>query len=113
MKKTPPTVVDKRPAETPKIIRTATIVNLLLLAVAVIIPRRFNDTGSLDEAAGAAIAFALPMALILVVSAGAAIRAYILARRQDRPIRWTAFLPLSVFLLGIAITLGLVYSQSY
>ena len=106
-------MADKRPAETPGIVRLAIVINALLLAAAIIVPRRFNNTRNDEEGAGAAVAFAIPMALILAIGAAAAIRAYILARRQDRPMRWTAFLPASIFLLGIAITLGLVFSQSY
>jgi Na+/H+ antiporter NhaD/arsenite permease-like protein len=113
MKKAPPRTGDNRPAETPGIVRIAVVINALLLVLAIVIPRRFNNVRDAQEGAGAAVAFALPMALILIIGAAAAIRAYILARRQDRPVRWTAFLPASIFLLGIAITLGLVFSQSY
>lgn len=113
MKKSPPVPVDKSPAETPGIVRVAIVVNSLLLGAAVIIPRRFDGVNDQREVAGAAVAFAIPMALILTIGAAAAIRAYILARRQDRPVRWTAFLPASIFVLGMAITLGLVFSQSY
>jgi hypothetical protein len=112
MKKAPPTAMDKGPAETPGIVRAALVINLLLAAVAVIVPRRFDSIHDEREAAGAAMAFAIPMALILTIGAAVAIRAYILARRQERPMRWTAFLPASVFLIGIALTLGLVFSQS-
>jgi hypothetical protein len=113
MKTAPPRSVNQRPAETPGLVWVAVVANILLLAAAIIIPRRFNNTHNGQEGAGAAVAFAIPMALILAVGAATAIRAYILARRQDRPIRWTAFLPASIFLIGMAITLGLVFSQSY
>ncbi len=59
----------------------------------------------------AAVMFAIPMALILVIGAAVAIRAYILARREGQRVPWTAFLPVSLFLLGIAGTLALVYSD--
>jgi hypothetical protein len=86
-------------------IRTGLWVNLTLVLVALAAPRIANNSQA------AAISFAFPMALILVVGAAIAIRAYILARRENRPLRWTAFLPLSIFLLGIAATLLLVYTD--
>jgi 4-amino-4-deoxy-L-arabinose transferase-like glycosyltransferase len=85
--------------------RSALWVNLILLCVALVAPRMTNSSEA------AAIWFAIPMALILVIGAAAAIWAYVLARRENRRPRWTAFLPLSVFLLGIAGTLALVYSD--
>ena len=85
--------------------RSALLANLLLLCVALVAPRMSNTSET------AAVMFAIPMALILVIGAAAAIWAYILARRENRGLRWTAFLPLSVFLLGIAGTLALVYSD--
>lgn len=57
----------------------------------------------------AAVLFAIPMALILVIGAAHAIRVYILARRERQRVGWTAFLPAAVFLLGIAGTLAMVY----
>lgn len=57
----------------------------------------------------AAVLFAIPMALILVIGAAHAIRVYILARREGKRIGWNAFLPAAVFLLGIAGTLAMVY----
>jgi cytochrome bd-type quinol oxidase subunit 2 len=91
-------------ARTPKTVHVALWVNLLLLVVALVAPRM---TANASEAS--ALFFVIPMALILVVGAAAAIGAYILARREDLRLRWTAFLPISVFLLGIAGTLLLVY----
>ena len=91
------------PAETPQIVRAALVANLILLVVALASPL------IVDGSEAAAILFALPMALILAIGAAAAIRAYILARREALPPRWTAFLPLSVFLLGIVGTLLLIY----
>jgi hypothetical protein len=83
--------------------RSALWLNLLLLCVALAAPRLAADSET------AAVLFAAPMALILVIGAASAIRSYVLARREGRPPRWTAFLPLSVFLLGIAGTLAMVY----
>lgn len=84
--------------------RSALLANLLLLCVALIAPRMAASSES------AALWFAIPMALILVIGAASATRAYILARREIRRPSWTAFLPLAVFLLGIAATLILIYS---
>ena len=83
----------------------ALTINLVLLCIALVGPRMTN---SLDTAA---VLFAVPMALILAIGAWAAIRAYILARREGRRPRWTAFLPLSVFLVGILATVALVNSD--
>lgn len=85
--------------------RAALWANLFLVGVALVAPRMGpgNET--------AALLFAVPMALTLVIGAAAAIHATILARRENRLPGWRAFLPLSVFLLGIAGTLGLVYSD--
>lgn len=93
------------PAETPKIVRIALGLNVVLVAVALVAPRLFTNSDA------APLLFAIPMALILAVGAGAASRAYLLARREDRSLRWTAFLPLSMFLLGIAGTLLLIYAK--
>jgi membrane-anchored protein YejM (alkaline phosphatase superfamily) len=92
-------------AETPKIVRAALWANIALMILALVGPR------VVPGADAAALLFAVPMALILVIGVAAAIRAYILARRQDRPVRWTAFLPLSTFIVGVAATLILVYSD--
>lgn len=89
----------------PKFVRTALWVNLVLVVVSLAAPRM--ATGS--EAA--AMLFAIPMALILAIGAGAAVRAYILSYREYQRPHWTAFLPLAVFLLGIGATLVLVYSD--
>jgi len=93
------------PAETPPIVRTALIVNVLLLLVALVSPRLLAGSEA------APLLFAVPMALIVAIGAAAAIRAFILARREDRPIRWTAFLPVSMFLVGMVGTLLLVYAK--
>ena len=93
------------PAETPSIVRTALIVNVLLLLVALVSPRLLAGSEA------APLLFAVPMALIVAIGAAAAIRAFILARREDRPIRWTAFLPVSMFLVGMVGTLLLVYAK--
>lgn len=85
--------------------RSALWVNLLLLCVALVAPRMAGTSEA------AAVLFAVPMALILVIGSAAAIWSFILARREGRPLRWTAFLPASVFVLGIAGTLALVYSD--
>ena len=86
--------------------RFALWVNLALLCIALVVPRAAKSTES------AAAFFAIPMALILAIGAAAAIRAYILARRENRRPKWTAFLPLAVFLLGIGGTLALVYTDA-
>ncbi len=93
------------PPKTPSHVWTALMVNLGFVLVALGGPRLFPDSDS------AAMFFAIPMALILVVGAGAAIRAYILARRENRSLRWTAFLPLAVFLVGIVGTVFLVQAD--
>jgi cytochrome bd-type quinol oxidase subunit 2 len=92
-------------AETPKIVRTAAWINLVLAVVAVIAPRIVTNSEA------AAMLFAIPMALILALGSAAAIRAYILARREDRPVRWTAFLPLALFVAAMGLTLLLVFSD--
>jgi cytochrome bd-type quinol oxidase subunit 2 len=89
-----------------KFVSKALWVNLALLCVALAVPPAANSTEA------AAVFFAVPMALILVVGAAVAIRAYILARRENRRPRWTAFLPLAIFLLGIGGTVVLVYTDS-
>ncbi len=108
MKKMPP-----KPAETPGIVQIALYINIALLIIAMIAPRGFATSKDEEAGAGAAVAFAIPMALILAIGAAAATRAYILARREDRPMRWTAFLPASMFLVGLGVTLALVYFQYY
>ncbi len=80
-------------------------INLVLLCIALGVPRMASSVEA------AAVFFAIPMALILAIGAWAAIRAYILARREDRRPRWTAFLPLSIFLLGILGTVAMVNSD--
>jgi membrane protease YdiL (CAAX protease family) len=93
-------------ANTPEIVRVALFVNVVLVLIALAAPLVFSDPDS------TALLFAIPMALILVVGSMAAIRAYILARREDRPLRWTAFAPLAVFLVGILGTLILVRTDA-
>jgi 4-amino-4-deoxy-L-arabinose transferase-like glycosyltransferase len=93
-------------AEASNIVRTALLANLALLAVAVGGPRMVLSTDA------AALLFAIPMALILVVGAAAAIWSYILARRESRTIPWTAFLPLAVFALGVVGTILLVQTDA-
>jgi hypothetical protein len=94
------------PAATPKFVRTALFANVMLVLISLAAPI------ILPESEAIAFLFAIPMALILVVGAFTAIGAYILARREFRPVRWTAFLPLAVFLVGIAGTLLLVQVDS-
>lgn len=81
------------------------MVNLGFVLIALGGPPLFADSES------APLFFAIPMALILMVGAGAAIRAFILARRENRSLRWTAFLPLAVFLVGIVGTVLLVQTD--
>ncbi len=94
------------PAETPKFVLPAFWVNLGLGAVAVVAPRMIASTDT------AAILFTVPMTAILVVGASVAIWCFVLARREYRSVRWTAFLPLSVFLLGLAGTLAMVQTDA-
>jgi hypothetical protein len=94
------------PAETPQIARTALWLNLILVLIAIAAPRIASSTDT------GALLFAIPMALILVIGAAAAIWSYILARREDRSVRWTAFLPLAVFLLGMIGTVLLVQTDA-
>ena len=84
-----------------------------MLLIAMVAPRMIavNSAGS-GGAVSAVLLFALPMAAILAISSVVVIRAFILARREDLRMRWTAYLPLSVFLLGIASTLLLVYATT-
>ena len=94
------------PAKTPEIVRTALFVNVVLVLVALASPL------ILPDADATALLFAIPMALILVIGTSAAIRAYILARREDRPLRWTTFAPLAVFLVGLVGTVILVQTDA-
>ena len=94
------------PANTPGIVRVALFVNVILVLIALGAPLILPDPDT------TALIFAAPMALILVIGSAAAIRAYILARREDRPLRWTAFAPLAVFLVGIVGTLILVQTDA-
>ncbi len=93
------------PAETPSIVRTALMANVVLLLVALVSPRLLAGSDA------APLLFAVPMALIVAIGTAAASRAYILARREGRSIRWTAFLPVSMFLVGMVGTLLLVYAK--
>lgn len=94
-------------------VRASLWVNVALLAIALIMPRTVDRAGSgMAEAAEAAMWFVVPMALIFAIGTFAAIRAYILARREDRPMRWTAFAPLGVFAVGILATLLLIYTSA-
>lgn len=100
-------------AETPKVVWMALWVNLLLLLVAFVLPRFLAlGSGGFDAAAGAVIVFAIPMALILVLGITVATRAYLLARRQELRVKWTAFLPLMMFFVGIFTTIALVYLET-
>lgn len=100
-------------ANTPSFVRTALFVNTLLVVVALVFPRMLASSHSdSGEAEGATILFALPMGLIFAIGACAAIRAYILARREDRELSWTAFVPLGIFLAGMLTTLVLIYTQN-
>jgi ammonia channel protein AmtB len=98
-------------AETPKVVRIALWVNLVLLLAAFVLPRTLPG-GGFDAAAGAVLLFAGSMVVILIVGIAAATRAYLLARRQDQRVKWTAFVPLLLFFVGIFVTLALVYFES-
>lgn len=99
-------------ASTPLFVRVSLWINVALVLFALIMPRTLAGPDSgMAEAAGAAMLFVLPMALIFAIGAFAAIRAYILARREDRPVGWFAFAPLGMFLVGILATLVLIYSE--
>jgi hypothetical protein len=52
--------------------------------------------------------FAVPMALVLVIGAGVAIRAYTLSRREGAKLRWTVFLPAGLFLVGCAAVMAMI-----
>ncbi len=103
----------KGPAATPPIVRTALIANIVLVLIALMWPhtatRDPNGKGGAIE--GDATPFVIPMVLILLIGAIAAIRAYILARREDRRVSWMAFAPLGMFFVGILATLVLVYTE--
>lgn len=85
--------------------------NAGLLGVALIGPRMVSD-GGMDAAAAAALWFVVPMTLILVIGAAAAIYAYSAARSQNRRMPRAALLPLGVFLAGVAATLAMVFLQT-
>jgi hypothetical protein len=85
------------PAETPQIVRIALWVNLLLVAIALVAPRMMAGESGKEGGSTAALLFVIPMALIPPIGAAAAISAFVLARREERSVRWTAFLPLLVF----------------
>lgn len=103
----------KVPADTPSVVRVSLWMNVVLLLIALIMPRTLAEPGSgMAEAAGAAMLFVIPMALIFAIGSFAAIRAYILARREGRAVRWTAFVPLAMFLVGIVATLVLIYTEN-
>lgn len=103
-------VAERGPAKTPAPVRAALWINLLLLPVALIAPRTVSD-GGFDAAATAALLFVVPMILMLVIGVAAAIHAVLAARRQDLRPSPSAFLPLAVFLAGIAVTMILVYGE--
>ncbi|MEO8096649.1 MAG: hypothetical protein ABI811_03035 [Acidobacteriota bacterium] len=104
--------------KTPGDVRAAIWMNLGLLLVALILPQAIvNSTGVNDAtplasgATAAAMSFAVPMVLMLVIGAGAIVRAYVLSRAQGTTIRWTAFLPVSLFFVGLVGVLGMVLWQ--
>jgi peptidoglycan/LPS O-acetylase OafA/YrhL len=100
-------------AATPKAVRVALWMNLVLVASAVVLPRVLTDqNGSLDQATAAALWFVVPMALVFAIGVAAATRAYLLARRAEQRMKWSAFLPLAMFVVGIAATLALVYFET-
>lgn len=103
-------VATRGAAVTPGWARAALWINLLLLLIALIAPRTVPD-GGMDAAASAALLFIVPMALSLLIGVAAAIHAYLAARRQNLRPGIGAFLPLIVFLVGIAATAILVYTQ--
>lgn len=94
-------------------VRAALWVNVVLLAIALVMPRTVDRAGSgMAEAAEAAMWFVIPMALIFAIGVASAIRAYILARRENRAVGWKAFAPLGVFAVGILATLLLIYTSA-
>jgi 4-amino-4-deoxy-L-arabinose transferase-like glycosyltransferase len=66
----------------------------------------------MDAAAAAALSFVIPMALIFAIGVATATWAYLLARRENQRMKWTAWMPLVLFLVGIAATLALVYFET-
>jgi hypothetical protein len=99
-------------APTPGFVRVATWVNLALVLAALVLPRTLlGDDAGWEEAAGAVMLFVIPMTLVVVIGCGVGIRAHLLARRAGQRVKWTAFLPLAMFLVGIAGTLLLVYGR--
>ena len=95
-------------ATTPSFVRTAFWLNLVLVFVGVITPRALATKEGSSSPTFAAMLFAIPMAMTLVIGAGAAFWAYILARREEKRLRWTAFLPASLFIVGCAAVLAMI-----
>lgn len=101
-------------APTPAIVRRAVWINLALVLAALILPRTLaSETAGLEEAAGAAMLFVIPMTLVVIIGCASGIRAYVLARRAGQRVKWTAFAPLGMFLVGVAGTLVLVYGKYF
>ena len=93
----------------------ALAVNLVFLLIAFVFPSSMVNGASSNSAnAGmqAALLFAAPMGIIAVIGLAVVIWAYIWSRREGCPMPVVAFLPLCVFLVGLAIALALTFRTS-
>lgn len=90
--------------------KAAIWVNGILLLAALILPRTLatgTDTG-FESAAGAAMLFAIPMTLILIIGVAVILVNLTAARRDGRRMPVIAFVPVLFFFVGLAIVMVLI-----
>ncbi|MEP7352342.1 MAG: hypothetical protein ABI824_03835 [Acidobacteriota bacterium] len=98
---------ERKPVRTPGLVWLALGANLALLTFALVYSKSAATTAA--EGTRAVWLFAGPMALIFLIGAATASWTYLWSRREAIPIPRAAFLPVSVFVLGVIIALALAF----
>jgi hypothetical protein len=92
--------------------RKAVLVNSVLVMLAFVLPRAFAARGEgFAGAAAAALLFAIPMVVALVIGMATAIQSYLASRRQNEPMPWMGVAPLGIFGVGVLALIALIAAR--
>ena len=92
--------------------RKAVLVNSVLVTLAFVLPRAFaTREDGFAGAAAAALLFAVPMVVALVIGVATAIQSYLASRRQSEPMPLLGIAPLGIFGFGILALIALIAAR--